>query len=86
VVFDTGMVTDGWNATYRPVDPVPTPGPVVFEVLESVQPHGMGWPDPPPVSHGLFATKMAALRFRSDLANGPLKIRATATVEREVLG
>jgi hypothetical protein len=40
----------------------------VYEVLESVQPHGMGWPEPPPVSHGIFATPELARTKQRELA------------------
>lgn len=65
----------------------------VYEVLESVQPHGMGWPEPPPRSHGLYASralaeaKVHALAHpRQDRKTRVPGIRATSISEREVHG
>jgi hypothetical protein len=57
---------------------------LVFEVLESIQPHNQGWPSPPDVSHGLFATRGAALRHKHALIAGPRRIAATRIAERTV--
>lgn len=35
---------------------------IIYQVLERIQSHGMGWPDPPPRSHGYFADRAGADR------------------------
>lgn len=42
---------------------------MIYQVLERIQPHAMGWPDPPPRSHGYFVARQGADAKKATLAS-----------------